>query len=71
MQLLLFQVLKERPTGTVNNAFGDSSGSGRIHNVQRMVKRQLGEFDDRGVRKFTTPIGIGPRSSNTGQIRGG
>ena len=58
MQLLLLQVLKERPTGTVNNAFGDSSGSGRIHNVQRMVKRQLSKLNLDSVCKIALPLAV-------------
>ena len=41
MQLVLFQMLNERAASAVNNALGRAGGPGGIHNIQRMIERQL------------------------------
>ena len=41
MQLVLFQMLNERAASAVDNALRRAGGPGGIHNIQRMIERQL------------------------------
>ena len=41
MQTVLFYVLQQRSAGPMDDAFGRAGGSGRKHNVERMIERQL------------------------------
>ena len=47
MKHVLFQVLQKRPADTVNDAFGDTGRTGRVHDVKRVIELDLGKLERR------------------------
>jgi hypothetical protein len=45
MQLVFLDVLQQGPAGAMHDALGYAGGTRRIHDVERMCERQLGELD--------------------------
>ena len=44
MQAVLLEVLQQGPAGTMDDALGHAGGARGVHDVERMIKGQLGKF---------------------------
>ncbi len=65
MQYVFLEVLQQRAAGTVDDAFRRAGGARRVEDVERMIERQLLEFD---VRRIAAVVAIRDGVSNPGQV---
>ena len=47
MKHVLFQVLQKRPANTMDDAFGDTCRTGRVHDVKRVIELDLHKLERR------------------------
>jgi hypothetical protein len=62
VQHQFFEVVNQDAAGALHHALGQAGGARRIHDVERMIERQLGEIDLQPVRvrfEVTHQHGIG------------
>ena len=60
VQLLFLKMLEQRSSRSVDNTLGHTCGARGIHNVKRMIKRQILKIDLRCIRfKIGNQLGAG------------
>ena len=60
VQLLLHEMFEEGSSRSVHNALGHASRARGVHNVKRMIKRQILKIDLRCIRfKIGNQLGAG------------
>ena len=69
VQLMFLQMLQQGTTGAVHDTFGYTGGARGIHDVQRVIKRQLHELD-LAARRLRSEVIKQDCPGDAGQVRG-